>query len=268
MFQGFSQGAVDFLWGVRFNNERSWFEAHKQEYLDLVIAPLQELGRQVHAAMTAAYPKEQLNLHVSRIYRDARRLHGRGPYKDHLWFTIRPEQEGWTHVPAFYFEIAPEYHSLGMGYYGAEPVTMAKFRSRIDRDPAPMEKLARRLSRQHRFALEGEMYKRPKGGPPAPCSFPGTTGKTSTLTWDRNCEGSLFTPSWLGQAEESFLFLKPYYDYFLLPPWRPSPGCLPLIPLALGSAPGGRILFEKFYIFSTKPLDIRLSFVVHYSQKG
>ena len=37
MFQGFSQGAVDFLWGVRFNNERSWFEAHKQEYLDLVI---------------------------------------------------------------------------------------------------------------------------------------------------------------------------------------------------------------------------------------
>ena len=45
MFQGFSQGAVDFLWGVRFNNERSWFEAHKQEYLDLVIAPLQELGR-------------------------------------------------------------------------------------------------------------------------------------------------------------------------------------------------------------------------------
>ena len=23
MFQGFSQGAVDFLWGVRFNNERS-----------------------------------------------------------------------------------------------------------------------------------------------------------------------------------------------------------------------------------------------------
>ena len=116
MFQGFSQGAVDFLWGVRFNNERSWFEAHKQEYLDLVIAPLQELGRQVHAAMTAAYPKEQLNLYVSRIYRDARRLHGRGPYKDHLWFTIRPEQEGWTHVPAFYFEIAPEYHSLGMGY--------------------------------------------------------------------------------------------------------------------------------------------------------
>ena len=211
MFQGFSQGAVDFLWGVRFNNERSWFEAHKQEYLDLVIA-----------AMTAAYPKEQLNLYVSRIYRDARRLHGRGPYKDHLWFTIRPEQEGWTHVPAFYFEIAPEYHSLGMGYYGAEPVTMAKFRSRIDRDPAPMEKLARRLSRQHRFVLEGEMYKRPKGDP-GPLLFPWYNRKNIALTWDRNCEGSLFTPELAGEAEESFRFLKPYYDYFLSLRGDPAP---------------------------------------------
>ena len=33
MFQGFSQEAVDFLWGVKFNNNREWFTAHKQEYL-------------------------------------------------------------------------------------------------------------------------------------------------------------------------------------------------------------------------------------------
>ena len=242
MFQGFSQGAVDFLWGVRFNNERSWFEAHKQEYLDLVIAPLQELGRQVHAAMTAAYPKEQLNLYVSRIYRDARRLHGRGPYKDHLWFTIRPEQEGWTHVPAFYFEIAPEYHSLGMGYYGAEPVTMAKFRSRIDRDPAPMEKLARRLSRQHRFVLEGALSlvqpekHRPDLGP--------------------QLRGLPVHPraGWGGGGE--LPLPQALLRLLSLPPWRPSPGCLPLIPAAPGIAPGGRILFENFYIFPTKPLDI------------
>ena len=31
MFQGFTQGAVDFLWGIRFKNERSWFLAHKEE---------------------------------------------------------------------------------------------------------------------------------------------------------------------------------------------------------------------------------------------
>ncbi len=29
MFEGFSQETVDFMWGIRFNNEKSWFEAHK-----------------------------------------------------------------------------------------------------------------------------------------------------------------------------------------------------------------------------------------------
>ena len=94
MFQGFSQEAVDFLWGIRFNNERGWFEARKEEYLTLVAGPMRELGEQVHAAVEEEFPKLGLNLHVSRIYRDARRLYGRGPYKDHLWFTLRRQSNG------------------------------------------------------------------------------------------------------------------------------------------------------------------------------
>ena len=143
MFQGFTQGAVDFLWGIRFNNERSWFLAHKEEYRTLVEQPLRELGDQVHQAMEELYPELGLNLHVSRIYRDARRLYGRGPYKDHLWFTLRRPREEWVSLPAFYFEIAPEYYSFGMGCYDATPATMAKLRARIDRDPKPVEQLAR-----------------------------------------------------------------------------------------------------------------------------
>ena len=29
MFQGYDQQTVDFLWGIRFNNDRSWFQEHK-----------------------------------------------------------------------------------------------------------------------------------------------------------------------------------------------------------------------------------------------
>ena len=73
MFQGFSQGAIDFLWGIRFNNERGWFLAHKEEFLTLVDAPMRELAAQVSQAMTEEFPKLGLELKVSRIYRDARR---------------------------------------------------------------------------------------------------------------------------------------------------------------------------------------------------
>ena len=44
MFQGFDDTTVDFLWGIRLNNERPWFEAHKQDYLDHLYRPMKELG--------------------------------------------------------------------------------------------------------------------------------------------------------------------------------------------------------------------------------
>ena len=88
-FEGYSPAALDFLWGIRFNNERGWFLAHKEDYQSHVLAPTRALGEQVYDAMHEKYPHEPFLLKMSRIYRDARRLHGQGPYKDHLWFCIR-----------------------------------------------------------------------------------------------------------------------------------------------------------------------------------
>ena len=31
MFQGYSQETVDFMWGIRFNTERGWRLAHKDD---------------------------------------------------------------------------------------------------------------------------------------------------------------------------------------------------------------------------------------------
>ena len=30
MFQGYTQGPVDFLWSLRVNHERGWFQEHKE----------------------------------------------------------------------------------------------------------------------------------------------------------------------------------------------------------------------------------------------
>ena len=47
-----------------------------------------------------------------------------------------------------------------------KPLTMAKLRARIDRDPAAMEKLMRKLNRQKELVLETEDYKAPQGPGP------------------------------------------------------------------------------------------------------
>ena len=212
MFTGFTDETVDFMWGIRFNNERSWFEAHKEIYLEHFYRPMVELADEIYAFLREQRPDYGLVRKVTRIYRDARRLFGRGPYKDHLWFSLRRRNENEGAEPSFYFEIAPEYYSYGMGAWDLPPVTMAKLRARIDRDPKPLEKLARRLERQGEFALEGRQYKRPKGDP-GKLLFPWYNSRQLVISSDHNCEGPLFGPELADQVLEGFRFLVPYYQY-------------------------------------------------------
>ena len=156
MFTGFTDETVDFMWGIRFNNERSWFEAHKQVYLTHFYRPMCDLADEVYEFLRQERPDAGLIRKVTRIYRDARRLHGRGPYKESLWFTVEQPAEQWTSRPAFWFELMPEGWSYGMGYWMPKPVTMAKLRARIDRDPRTMERLTRALGRQREFTLDAE----------------------------------------------------------------------------------------------------------------
>ena len=160
MFSGFSEKTGAFLWDVAFNNERPWFLAHKQEFEDFVNSPLKALAADTYSQMSLRFPDFAGNVHISRIYRDARRLFGRGPYKDHLWFTIQ-DSAVLHNGPSFWFEVAPSSYGCGMGFYGAFPAQMEAYRRLIDANPARFLRLAQALERKG-WPLEGEVYKRPK----------------------------------------------------------------------------------------------------------
>ena len=211
MFTGYSDKTVDFFWQIRFNNSREWFAPRKQEFADVIMNPTKELANELFDWFTEQYPKLGLNVHISRIYRDARRLHGRGPYKEHLWFTIERPHERFESVPALYFELAPNYYSYGCGYWEAGAATMAKLRARIDNDPKPLERLARRLNKS-KFVLSGEEFKRPKGDA-GKLLNPWYNRKNIAIGYDDNPEGVLFTPQLKGEVLDGFRFLMPYYQY-------------------------------------------------------
>ena len=135
MFQGFSEKTGEFLWGLALNNERPWFEAHRQEYTDTLKLPFDALARDTYERLRALYPRENWQLHVSRIYRDARRLFGRGPYKDHLWLTIW-ESAARRDNPAFWFEISASSWQYGVGFFEARPSEMEDYRRFIRENPA------------------------------------------------------------------------------------------------------------------------------------
>lgn len=222
MFQGYTQGAVDFLWGLALNNERAWFQAHREEFLALVDRPTRELAGQLRDEMTELYPKLGLELKVSRIYRDARRLFGRGPYKDHLWFSLRRPGEHDGQIPCFWFEIAADHYGYGMGCWEMPPVVMAKLRARIDRDPKPVEKLARAVEKRGEFHMDGRVYKRPKGDP-GPLLWSWYNSRQISFARDCNCEGVFFTPELAAQVLEGWKFLVPQYKFLCSLPGDPEP---------------------------------------------
>lgn len=215
MFTGFTDETVDFMWGIRFNNERSWFEAHKEIYLEHFYRPMVELADEIYAFLREQRPDYGLVRKVTRIYRDARRLHGRGPYKESLWFTVEQPSEQWTAHPVFWFELMPEGWTCGMGYYMPRPVTMAKLRARIDRDPGTMEKMMRALSRQETFVLETEDYRRPKSAAPSPLLEPWYRAKSFSITHSDKLTDALFSREIVDWLKEQLPFLMPWYDYFV-----------------------------------------------------
>ena len=211
MFTGFTDATVDFLWGIRFNNERPWFEAHKETYLSELYRPMKDLGAEIYEFLSEQRQNDPMVCRISRIYRDARRLHGRGPYKDHLWFTIERPHERFEGVPALYFELAPNYFSYGCGYWDASPATMAKLRRRIETNPKPLEKIVRKLNKS-RFTLTGQPFKRPKGDV-GKLLNPWYNAKNIAVGYDDNPEGVLFTPELRDEVLAGFRELMPLYLY-------------------------------------------------------
>ena len=214
MFNGFTDETVDFMWGIRFNNERSWFEEHKPIYLTHFQQPMRELGEELYEFIREKRPDYGLICKVSRIYRDARRLFGRGPYKDHLWLSIRQPAEEWVDRPTFWFELAPEGWSYGMGYWVSKPVTMAKLRARIDRDPATMEALMRKLNGQTEFALNTADYKKPRSQAPSELVAPWYQAKYFSIGHEEKLTEELFSREIVEHLKRGYEFLLPYYTYF------------------------------------------------------
>lgn len=214
MFQGFSTAASDFLWGIRFNNYRSWFMEHKQEYLTLVQQPLKELAQEVLEKFQKTYPELDVELHVSRIYRDARRLHGRGPYKDHLWFSIRkPTASQWVERPVFWFELRPEGYGYGVGIWEAKPFTMESFRKEITEKPELLLPLAERLAAQDEFVLDSPQYKRPKEGTPDGILAQWYNRKGFSICCERDWDELLGSADLVQTLAEAYEFLMPYYQF-------------------------------------------------------
>ena len=213
MFQGFSQATGDFLWSLSMNNDREWFNAHRDEYESHLNGPFRALAAETLALLQARFPNQDFQSHIARIWRDARRLFGRGPFKDHLWFSIQSGDHR-AGGPMFWFELDPTGWSYGAGCWDDTPDVAAAWRALIDADPARLERLVLDIAARGPFTLWGELYKRPKADK-GELLNPWYNRKHISVGREQPYGGVMFTPDFPGYLADRFDELMPFYRYLL-----------------------------------------------------
>ncbi len=164
-FEGFPKDLPAFLWGLSLNNERPWFNEHRADFERCLDVPIHALAEDLRQVMQDRHPGLAPALHVSRIWRDARRLFGRGPFKDHMWFSLGLSGEIYTPLPQFWFGIDATSWEAGMGCWNMQGELLERWRASIDARPAKLSKIVRALNKHPELGHYWQVYKKPKGDP-------------------------------------------------------------------------------------------------------
>ena len=210
MFQGFSPETVDFLWGIRMNNNREWFQEHKKDYVNYLYEPMKALGKDLFVPFMER-PGDIMK--VSRIYRDAR-MHPPTPYKESLWISIRRDGVWWAENPCLYFEITPEGVSYGFFYWKPGTATLERMRKAWADRPREFLELMDAIEKETGVPVTAECYKRPKEAPiPELAPYYAWKGCISCVIEEPVSE-AMFGPELGVRAGEFLQKLIPLYEYF------------------------------------------------------
>jgi uncharacterized protein (TIGR02453 family) len=172
-FSGFSETAIRFLEELSQNNNRTWFEAHREDCESALIAPAKAFVDTIGPRLRELDPKIQA---IPRVLGSIKALERRRvsfrrsempPYKDHLdlWFWSG-RRRAWDNS-GFYLRLTPARLVLAAGMIEFQKETLSRYRDHMldDERGAALEAIAGEL-RANGYAVYGESYKKtPRGVP-------------------------------------------------------------------------------------------------------
>lgn len=215
MFTGFYKDTIDFLWELKMNNNRPWYAENKERCKKVLLQPMNELATSVFDSFSEEKPHYSMNVHVSRIYRDARRLYGREPFKDHLWFSVfDASKTRWEGMPEFWFELSVDSWSCGLGCYDGSGKTMERLRKRMISNAAPLIELTQWLEGQDSLLLGGYDYKKMHQDCPIPELAVWYRKKYFSIMHQEPVGPVITKKEFADLVMDYYRQLYPFYEYF------------------------------------------------------
>ena len=171
----FSSASLQFLRGLKRNNRKPWFEAHREDYERHIKQPMAELIAEMDLRLSRIAPEiiGEPRRSMFRIHRDVRFSSDKSPYKTHAacWFfhadaSSKVGREAHGGGAGLYFHLEPGASMAGGGCWMPPRPALQRFRAAIVADPRAFERAARSPKLVARMGALGEesMLKRlPRG---------------------------------------------------------------------------------------------------------
>lgn len=205
--------SLDFLKILRENNNRDWFNEHKDEFIEQQAFVEEFAGLLLHELNKddlIETPSGKKILH--RIYRDTRFSKEKIPYKTN-WsgsYTRATKQRR----GGYYFHIEPGNNFVAGGFQGPNAEDLKRIRDDISFDAAPLRKILNTKSFKDTFGtLQGEQVRT------APKGFDKNDPAIDLLRFKqfllikRFTDEEVLSASFLKETSSAFRNMRPFFDY-------------------------------------------------------
>jgi uncharacterized protein (TIGR02453 family) len=165
----FSTSLFEFLADLAANNDRTWFQANRDRYVEHVQEPALSFIADFAPRLAVISPHFRADARVQggslfRIYRDTRFGADKTPYKTNTGVHFRHQRSKDAHAPGYYLHLEPGECFMGVGMWRPETGVAYRIRERIAEDPAGWKRAAHGNDFTDLYLLRGDSLARPPRG--------------------------------------------------------------------------------------------------------
>jgi uncharacterized protein (TIGR02453 family) len=207
------KSGFDFLTALKKNNNREWFNAHKNTFLQeqaLVEVFAEALLQELSSHDEIETPSGKKSLH--RIYRDTRFSADKTPYKTNWSGNFKRATK--YRRGGYYFHIEPGNSFIAGGFWGPNPQDLKRVRDDIAFDATPLRKIINSKSFKATFGvLKGEQVKTAPKGFEIDHEAIDLLRYKQFLLIRKFTDKEVLSADFLKAANQAFKAMRPFFDY-------------------------------------------------------
>ena len=169
-FHGFTKETITFFLALKRNNNREWFEGHRDIYEAQVLERAKAFVRAMGPLLKTISPDiiaaPKINKSLFRINRDTRFSLDQSPYKTNLGIYFWEGNRSRMDSSGFYFHVEPPKLLLGVGYYMFSGHLLERYRRAVvhPKFGQDLAHIIKKIKKMGVYELGGKHYKRIPAG--------------------------------------------------------------------------------------------------------